>query len=94
LVRPFSKEAVRQLRQSHPEVDLAYDLVQQFAQMLRTCTGEQLDVWLEKVRARQVREFQSFVLVIERDKAAVTAGLASPSCASAFSTPCKTKGIL
>jgi transposase len=94
LVRPFSKEAVRQLRQSHPEVDLAYDLVQQFAQMLRRCTGEQLDVWLEKVRASHIREFQSFVLGIERDKAAVTAGLASPSCASAFSTPCKTKGIL
>jgi hypothetical protein len=30
------QETVRQLRQSHPEVELAYDLVQQFAQMLRT----------------------------------------------------------
>ena len=72
------QETVRQLRQSHPEADLAYALVQQFAQMLRTRRGEQLDTWLEKVRASQIREFQSFVLGIERDKAAVVAGLTLP----------------
>jgi transposase len=61
-------------------VDLAYNLVQQFAQMLRTRTGEreQLDAWLGKVRTCQIREFQSFVLGIERDKAAVVAGLTLP----------------
>jgi transposase len=69
------QETVRQLRQSHPEVELAYDLVQQFAQMLRTRTGEQLDAWLEKARASQIREFHSFALGIERDKAAVVSGL-------------------
>jgi transposase len=69
---------LRLLRQSHPEADLAYDLVQRFAQMLRTRTGEQLDTWLENVRASQIREFQSFVLGIERDKAAVVAGLTLP----------------
>jgi len=73
------QETVRQLRQSHPEVDLAYDLVQQFAQMLRTRTGKQLDTWLEKVRASQIRELQSFVVGIERDKAAVSAGLTLPT---------------
>jgi transposase len=72
------QEMVRQLRQSHPEADLAYELVQQFAQMLRTRTGEQLDIWLENVRASQIREFQSFVLGVERDKAAVVAGLTLP----------------
>jgi transposase len=72
------QETVRQLRQSHPEADLAYDLIQQFAQMLRTRRGEQLDTWLEKVRERGIREFQSFVLGIERDKAAVVAGLTLP----------------
>ena len=72
------QEMVRQLRQSHPEADVAYELVQQFAQMLRTRTGEQLDIWLENVRASQIREFQSFVLGVERDKAAVVAGLTLP----------------
>jgi len=37
------------LRQLHPEADLAYDLVQQFAQMLRSCRGEHLDIWLAQV---------------------------------------------
>ena len=66
------------LRHLHPEVDLAYNLVQQFASMLHTRTGEQLDTWLEQVRASQIRELQSFVLAVERDKAAVVAGLTLP----------------
>lgn len=46
--------------------------------MLRTRTGEQLDDWLEKVRASQIRALQGFVVGIERDKAAVVAGLTLP----------------
>ena len=72
------QETLITLRQLHPEIDLAYDLVQQFAQMLHTRTGEQLDDWLEKVRDSQIREFQGFVAGIERDKAAVVAGLTLP----------------
>ncbi len=66
------------LRQSHPEVNQTYDLVQQFAQMLRTRTGEQLDTWLAKVAESQISELQSFLLDIERDKSAVAAGLTLP----------------
>jgi transposase len=62
----------------HSEVDQAYDLVQQFAQMLRSRTGEQLDNWLSCVRESQIRELQGFVQSIERDKAAVLAGLILP----------------
>lgn len=72
------QETLTALRDLHPEVDLAYDLVQQFAQMLRTRTGGQLDTWLEKVRTSNIRGFHSFVLGIERDKAAVKAGLTLP----------------
>lgn len=72
------QETLITLRHLHPEVDLAYDLVRQFAQMLRTRRGEQLDTWLENVRASQIRELQSFVLGIGRDKAAVVAGLTLP----------------
>lgn len=46
--------------------------------MLRTRTGENLDAWLAKAVASQIPEFQSFVLGIERDKAAVQAGLTRP----------------
>lgn len=66
------------LRSLHAEVEQVYELVQQFAQMLRTRTGEQLDVWLEKVRASQIRELQGFVAGVERDKKAVKAGLTLP----------------
>lgn len=72
------RETILQLRQSHPEMDLAYTLAQEFARMLRTRTGEKLDAWLAKAVASQIPEFQSFVLGIERDKAAVQAGLTRP----------------
>jgi transposase len=72
------QETLVRLRQMHPHVDLAYALVQQFALMLRTRTGEQLNAWLEKARASQIRELQGFVLGVERDKAAVVAGLTLP----------------
>jgi transposase len=38
----------------------------------------QLDQWLTKVTASQIRELQSFVLGVERDKSAVVAGLTLP----------------
>jgi transposase len=69
------REQVQKLRQISEEVDLAYDLVQQFAQMLRTRAGEKLDTWLALALSSQIPEFRSFVAGIKRDKAAVVAGL-------------------
>lgn len=56
---------------------MTYQLVQEFRHMLHH-RGEKLDDWLEKVRASHIRELQSFVFGIERDKAAVVAGLTLP----------------
>jgi len=72
------QEALTQLRQLHPEADVAYKLVQQFARMLRTRTGEKLDDWLAQVRKSHIPELQSFVLGVERDKTAVVVGLTLP----------------
>ncbi|GHO47437.1 transposase [Ktedonospora formicarum] len=69
---------ILQLRQSSSELDLAYTLVQEFATMRRTRTGENLDAWLAKAVASQIPEFQSFVVGIERDKASVQPGLTRP----------------
>src|SRR5216683_42758 len=55
-----------------------YQLVQEFRHMLHTREGTKLDGWLAKVTASQIRELQSFVLGVERDKAAVVAGLTLP----------------
>jgi transposase len=63
------------LRQIHPEVEQAYELVQQFAHMLRTRTGEHLDAWLARVQSSDLPELQSFATSIEKDKDAVRAGL-------------------
>jgi len=68
-------ETLTKLRQLHPEVDLAYDLVQQFAQMLRSRRGEHLDAWLAQVASSRLPELQSFAAGIEKDKDAVRAGL-------------------
>jgi transposase len=73
------QETLSLLRSLHSEVKLAYELVQQFAQMLRTRTGEQLDDWLGRVKASQIRELQGFVAGVIRDKEAVKAGLTLPA---------------
>ncbi len=72
------QETLALLRSLHAEMDQAYELVQQFTQMLRMRTGEQLDAWLENVRTSQIRELQGFVAGVERDKKAVKAGLTLP----------------
>ena len=63
------------LRQFHPEVDLADDLVQQFTQMLRERQGECLDDWLMQVNRSNLPELQAFATGVEKDKEAVRAGL-------------------
>ncbi len=74
-LRTEEQGTLAKLRELHSEVDLAYDLVQQFAQMLRTRTGEHLDAWLDQVANSKLPELQSFAAGIEKDKDAVKNGL-------------------
>jgi transposase len=74
-LRIEEQEMLIKLCQIDPEVVLAYDLVQQFAQMLRNRTGENLDAWLTQVQGSNLPELQSFAAGIEKDKDAVRAGL-------------------
>src|SRR5258706_1517680 len=74
-LRVQEQEQLGKLRQIHPEVDRAYDLVQQFAQMLRTRTGEHLDAWLGQVEKSHLPELQSFAAGGQKNKDAVRAGL-------------------
>jgi transposase len=69
------KEMVERLRQLHAEIDLAYLLVQQFLQMVRTLTGERLDAWLAAVASSSLTDLQSFANRVLEDKEAVFAGL-------------------
>jgi transposase len=46
--------------------------------IIRYRDGEQLESWLEHMRNSRIRELQKLVRSIERDKAAVLAGLTLP----------------
>ena len=72
------QETLTRLRSLHSEVDQAYEFVQQFARMVRTRTGQQLDEWLCRVKESRIRELQGFVAGVIRDKGAVVAGLTLP----------------
>lgn len=63
------------LRQASETVETIYQLVQEFLQMVRQRAGQQLESWLTKVRACPLAELRRFAKGIERDKAAVLAGL-------------------
>lgn len=77
-LRVEEQETLAKLRQINPEVERAYDLVQQFTQMVRTRTGGLLDAWLAQVEQSNLPELQSFAAGVEKDKDAVRNGLTWP----------------
>ncbi len=72
------REALTTLCQASPTAQTLYPLVQEFRQLLHQRGGEHLDDWLAKARASHIKELQSFAHGIEKDKAAVVAGLTRP----------------
>jgi transposase len=57
------------------QLQKASDLVQDFLSMVHKREGHRLDAWLERVAKSDLSELQSFAAGVERDKAAVQAGL-------------------
>ncbi len=72
------QEELNAIRQASSTANTVYEFVQDFMSMLRRREGERLDTWLENVRKNQICELQKMVRSIERDKAAVLAGLTLP----------------
>jgi transposase len=64
--------------QASPTLKRAYDLVQDCMQMVRKREGHRLDAWLERVAVSDLPELQSVAAGVEKDKAAVKAGLTWP----------------
>ena len=64
--------------QVSPALSRAYTLIRDFQDILHRREGHRLDAWLAKVRESGLPELQSFVSGIEKDKAAVRAGLTWP----------------
>jgi len=72
------QETLRMICQASEVARMTYQFVQEFRHMLHHREGEKLDDWLANVTKSQIRELQSFVLGVERDKGAVVAGLTLP----------------
>lgn len=69
------REELATIRQASETAETIYQLVQAFLQMVRKLQGEQLENWLRSVRACHIPELHRFARGLERDKAAVLAGL-------------------
>lgn len=61
--------------QVSPTADKVYQLVQSFMMRVRQLQGNRLEEWLTEVKASDFEELKSFARGIEKDKAAVVAGL-------------------
>ena len=72
------QEELRLIREASPRAEVAYQLVSAFMHMLRERTGEYLENWLDTVEQSQLVELVPFVTGIQRDQAAVLAGLSLP----------------
>ncbi len=66
------------MRQASPQLEVAYQLVDEFLHMVRERTGEQLDSWLNKVETSRLPAFHTFVTGVHKDQDAVLAGLTLP----------------
>jgi transposase len=73
------QQELTSLCQTSPEIERAYHLAQSFRSMLRQRQGkERLDGWLQEASSSNLPELQQFAAGIQRDKAAVQAGLSLP----------------
>jgi transposase len=72
------REALDSLGQASTTINTLYQLVQDFRQMLHQREGNKLDDWLTKVNESHIEELVGFANGIEKDKAAVVAGLTLP----------------
>ncbi|MGE3541880.1 MAG: transposase [Candidatus Tectimicrobiota bacterium] len=66
------------MRHAHPSCAQAITLAQGFAQLLRARQPERLDAWLQQAATSALVAFQRVAPSLQRDDAAVKAGLAGP----------------
>jgi transposase len=63
------------LKQAHPQVRVACELAQAFAQMIRKRNASALESWLEEATDSGIPELRTFATGIKRDQAAILAAL-------------------
>ena len=74
---------LKQVRAACPYLDALRGHVEEFAKMLTGRHGERLDTWIAAVRADDLPHLHTFANGLERDHAAVLAGLTLPHSSGA-----------
>jgi transposase len=69
---------IDRMRAVHPDIELAIDLAQSFATLVRQYLEESFDPWLERANTSSLPSLRSFAAGIRRDYAAVRAALSLP----------------
>ena len=72
------QELLTQLTSICPAAQTAHDLVQAFGRLVRERKAEELAQWLQAAWASGLAEMKNLALSLERDRAAVEAGLSLP----------------
>ena len=74
----LEREDLATFCQASTTLKRAYSLIQDFLNMVHKREGERLDAWLTTITESDLPELQSFASGVEKDKAAVRAGLSWP----------------
>jgi Transposase len=72
------QEQLQILQEADDELSQIYDLAQTFFRLIRDHSSSQLTPWMERALQGKIPELRSFVRGLERDEAAVRAGLDLP----------------
>jgi transposase len=75
---PEQQQQISQISEKSAELARAYQLCQDFAEMLRERKAEDLKQWLSCVRTSQIPEFQGLAKSIRQDYSAVYAACSQP----------------
>jgi transposase len=83
LSRPEALQAedlqlIDRIRAVHPDIELAIDLAQSFATLVRQHQEESFDFWLERAKTSPLPSFRSFAAGVQRDYAAVQSAISLP----------------
>ena len=68
-------EAIALLKQQHPNLNLAIELAQSFANLVRQKQPEQLEEWYKRASSCQIKALESFAKSLKEDWAAVKNGV-------------------
>lgn len=74
-VKNITKETFEKVINTLPEVKLVYNIVKEFKEIVFSKNEEKLTYWIEKAKAIDIPEINSFIIGIEKDIEAIRNGI-------------------